>query len=724
MRWLIHPICLLAVLTGGVASAQQKPSTTATELDAVTAVATRGEQTLFESSATVTIIDTKDLERRNVESMRDAVRLEPGVDVGNQNGRTGQTGYTIRGVGDNRVRIQIDGVKVPDMPETFVGGAALYSRDFVDFDSLKRIEIVRGPASALYGSDALGGVVAYVTKDPKDYLDIVGKDWYTGIKFGYDSTDRSFMETGAVAGRLGMIEASLQFTRRDGNETQPQGHIYDYRPAYNPITYDSENYLGKLVVNISPEDKLKLTAEYLTRQLDTDIQTDIALPTVRSSRGDDNVQRYRFSAEYNRDAPFFFVDNLMTRTYATRVDRSELTDQDRFSAGAFRLRHSDFDYVQTIGGYELQMKTGADTGPLAHMMTYGLDNDWTWTSRPRERFEKNRTTGVITTTVAGEQFPNKNFPDTSVYQIGGYIQDEMKWQRLTVTPAVRVSYYHLYPNPDREFANSNTGNFKLAEVEQTSITPKLGATYKVDDNYLAFTQYARGLRNPPYDEANFGFRNAAQGYEILPAYNLKPEQADNIEGGLRGRYTDGSSFAVSGFYNFYRNFIEQQQVGISNTGLLQFQAKNVRSVAIYGIEGKGEWRFLPEWALVGSAAFARGTNEDRDRPIDTVAPLTIVGGIKYDDPDGWGGKLTTKKVWEHDRVSDPTYFRAPGYTFLDLYGYYDLGTMFSLNAGVLNILDHHYWNHLDVVGTAWNSATVERASAPGRTFFVSAAMRW
>ena len=50
---------------------------------------------------------------------------------------------------------------------------------------MKRVEIIRGPASALYGSDALGGVVSYVTKDPADYLKLVGKDWYMSTKGGF-----------------------------------------------------------------------------------------------------------------------------------------------------------------------------------------------------------------------------------------------------------------------------------------------------------------------------------------------------------------------------------------------------------------------------------------------------------------------------------------------------------------------------------------------------------
>ena len=82
--------------------------------------------------------------------------------------RGGFTNYVIRGIGGNRVVIMSDGVRVPDFPGSNAG-AGNYTRDFVDLEIVKQVEIVRGPASALYGSDALGGVVAYTTKDPTDF---------------------------------------------------------------------------------------------------------------------------------------------------------------------------------------------------------------------------------------------------------------------------------------------------------------------------------------------------------------------------------------------------------------------------------------------------------------------------------------------------------------------------------------------------------------------------
>lgn len=732
---------LLLLLASGSALAQQTgtpgaqaPASTAkaTEMDAVTVTATRTETKVFEVPSVVSIFDQKDMERRNVESMRYLVRFEPGVEVGNQPSRFGQTGYTIRGLGENRVLMTVDGTLLPDMPGSFVGGPALYSRDFVDFETLKRVEIVRGPASALYGSDAMGGVVAYVTKDPRDYLDLVGKDWFVGIKGAYDSTDSSYSETLTKAGRLGLAEALVVYTRRDGSEVKPRGDILTNGAGWNPQRYEQNSILGKFDLNITPDDRLRFTGEFLERRIRTDVLSDLnfrATPTTSAfldSRADDQTERFRIAAEYTRNAPFFFIDSVLARAYVTQVSRDEDREAKRlpFGSNQIRLQISDFDYRQMIDGIEVQFTTGHQTGPLAHRWIYGTEVTYTASERPRDRYEVNLTTRAVTNVVSGETFPNKSFPDSAVLKTGAYVQDEMKWERLTVTPAVRFDWFSLYPNVDQSFLNTNLNRQQVTEVDSFSITPKVGATYKVDNSHLVYAQYAHGFRNPTYDDTNTAYRNNVQFYEILPNFAVKPEESDTIEGGFRARYNDGSSFSIGAFYNFFKDYIEFQQVGVTPQGLLQFQSRNVSSVHIFGIESKGEYQITPEWALLGAAAYARGTNFDTNRPLDTVAPLTFVAAARYDNADGWGAQLTGKKVFAHDRVSDPTYFRAPGYAIADVTGYYEMLPDMTFNAGVQNILDHKYWVSRDVVGVPNASTTVDRFSSPGRTFFVNATFRW
>ena len=158
LRALSLSAALPALLMPGLALGQT-PAAPVTQLDTLSVTGTRTEKPIGEETGTVTVIPEQELRRRGVHRPQDAVRYEPGVAVGNQPTRAGQGNYTIRGIGGNRVRVQVDGVKLPDFPASNPAS----TRDTVEFDSLKRLEILRGPGSALYGSDALGGVVAYVT---------------------------------------------------------------------------------------------------------------------------------------------------------------------------------------------------------------------------------------------------------------------------------------------------------------------------------------------------------------------------------------------------------------------------------------------------------------------------------------------------------------------------------------------------------------------------------
>ncbi|MGZ5860628.1 MAG: TonB-dependent receptor plug domain-containing protein, partial [Croceibacterium sp.] len=132
------------------------PSTTQpapTQLDAVTTAATRTRRPLDDVPATVSVITTEDINRENMQDARDLVRNEPGVTVGNNPFRAGFQNFLIRGIGGNRVLLMQDGMRMPDFPDSNMG-AGTYSREQPDLEDIKRVEIIRGPASALYGSDA------------------------------------------------------------------------------------------------------------------------------------------------------------------------------------------------------------------------------------------------------------------------------------------------------------------------------------------------------------------------------------------------------------------------------------------------------------------------------------------------------------------------------------------------------------------------------------------
>lgn len=696
-------------------------------LPTIVTTATRGPRPIEDVPATVSVIDREQLDRQNAVAPRDVTRYEPGVSMGNQPTRAGATNYVIRGIGDNRVRVQIDGVRVPDFPASNVG-AGTYTRDFVDLDTVKRIEIVRGPASALYGSDAMGGVVAYVTKDPSDYLTLE-KPYYAALKFGYNGADSSLNETVTAAARSGPTEALLSYTRRDGHEVVAHGGV-----DTNPQVFQQNALLARVVNHITAVDTVRLTGEYVARRTTTDVRTDLGAAqgvNVLSSNGRDTNQRGRLTADYVRDAPIGFMDRLEVRLNWSGLNRREYTDQYRATyTGRIipttpnRIRFSDFRFQQDIYSGEAQATTRRSFLGADHTFTYGLIVEQVETRRPRNRSEVSLVNGSVLTTVAGETFPNKNFPDTGTTNVGAYVQDEIVAGRVRVVPAIRLDYYRLRPHPDADFARSYaSGNAVLPRnMDEVAASPKLGAVYDLGSGLGLFGQYAHGFRAPPYDNANFGFVNRAFGYQILPNGDLKSETSNGVEIGLRGRFGRGG-FAASTFYNRYDDFIDTVVVN-SAGGLVTYQYQNISEVQIWGAEAKGDYEILPRVVLRGSVAWARGENVKTGAPLDSVDPVKLVGGIGWQSEGGLGLEAIVTHAWQHDRVSSSAYFKAPAYTLLDLTMQFAVNPNFMLNAGVYNVFNQKYFNSQDVIGVAAASATRDLYAQPGRYAAVNATIRW
>lgn len=714
----------------------------ATMLDAIAVFGDFGRRgiSVGETTAGTSVIDDRELEKRGVHRLQDLPRYEPGVAVGNSPARAGAGGFAIRGITRNRILMQIDGTRLPETPAS-AGPSAGYNRDTVDFDALKQIEIVRGPASALYGSDALGGVVTYVTKDPSDYLK-PGKDVFASLKGMYDSVDNSFSETATGAVRAGEFSLLGVYTRRDGDEYRSQDKTYR-----NPQDYDVNNGLAKLVWERGV-DRVALTGEYFNRDTSTTLKNDvgtagsyifsmapprIARTAVTDSVSDDEAKRWRITLDHAHNAPIGFIDGLEWRVYATGFERSE--DRTRTGrvtsststlaqAGQFIREETRNKSEQTIVGAALNMHSKTTLFGAPNHFSYGLSVDRIHTERMRDVTLTNAATGATAKSYNGDSYPSRTFPVSDTLMAAAYVQDEITLGALRLVPALRLDYYRMTPEIDAAYLASNPPT-QPSEIDKLALSPKFGVTYDLTKQYSLFGQYAHGFRAPPYDDANLGFSNPTYGYETLPNGQLKPESSDGFEAGLRGRYDDGSSFQVSAFYNRYTDFIAQKYIGRSSTGLMQYQAQNLSEVEIFGLEGKGEWRFQPGWRLFGAFAFARGFDKETDTHLDDVAPFTLSAGLGYDAPDDlWGAQVAATHVAAKDDVSDATYFKAPNYAVVDLAAYYNPTENLSLGAAVNNLFDQNYYNYINVTGLSATSNDRRRYLEAGRSFMVQATVKW
>ncbi|WP_413482025.1 TonB-dependent hemoglobin/transferrin/lactoferrin family receptor [Stenotrophomonas maltophilia] len=724
-------LCLavwMALPLSAHAAAAATAAPDAREFDRVQVTATRTERAVSDVAATVDVIDREQMDRHLVQDIKDLLRYEPGLSVSRSAARFGLGSIRIRGLDGNRVRVQTDGIA---MPTSFnIGSFSNANRNFTDLDTLKRVEIVRGPASSLYGSDALGGVVAFVTKDPADYLKD-GKDSYVGLKFGYDGEWKGLL--GGVTSAFGGEHWSgmVNINHRQGQETGNKGDVRSLdntRTAPNPQDRDGRSGLAKLVYAPSEDQRFRLTVEGNEDNTDTNVLSSIDHTTTTGMKARDTQNRTRVSFAHEMDAlDKGFADSLHWQLYTQHSETTQITDEDRANRSR---RHREFNFDQRVYGLQAQFNKAFSTGSVEHALTYGFEGAHTEIRQKRDGYQL-LANGQTSTTILPDAFPVRDFPISKTTELGLYAQDEMRMAngKLSLVPGVRVDRYELKPEVDSIFAEDNPG-VAVSKLTKTSVSPKLGMVYRFTDEWSLFAGYSHGFRSPPYNDVNLGFTNFAFGYTAIPNPDLKPETSDGMELGLRF-LSPAAYVSVSGYYNEYKDFIESQSlVGTNAQGLMVFQSRNIADARIYGAELKAGVDFgqispaLQGWALRSSVAWSRGDNKTEDTPLDSVDPLRGTVGLMY-DTDTWGVELAGTFVKRKDRVAAATVYRPAGYGVADLMAHWNFAPGATFNVGVFNLGDKRYIDWSNVGSTlSPTSRVLDRYTSPGRTLSASLAVSW
>lgn len=715
----IFGIISIAFLLPVITEAQEASSG---RLEELTVNATRQPRTIENIAGTVSLISMEDIEKEMVDDLDDIARFQPGVSM-NKNARGGNQGFTIRGIGGNRVLNVIDGVRGTDI---YFG----YGKDSFEMDNLQSVQIVRGPASVLYGADAMGGAVIFTTKTARDYVNSDSGSYFNVRSMASDADDQ--YKTGATAafqnGDVGLI---AQFTQRNWNEHEVNGS-----GKVNPQDGNSDGILLKGFWDISDNQRLSISLESVEQEADFILESDLGR-SVSSSLGYDQTERERIGFEYvlERDSGLF--DDLQILFNVQDTDASQRTIQNRTSfsfvnprnprsfGGAAAIRDTMFEFDQETTALNVNLRKSLSSGSLTHSFAYGFNFDETDTERPRDRFDRNVATGTVSREISAfpmapaEVFPNKSFPDTTTKRWGIYLQDEIQISDsgLTIIPGVRYDRYDMEANVDALLDGTNLVagfGYPVEDFDDGEVSLSLGALYDLDDTYSLFGQYAEGYRAPNFNEANQAFVNLGFGYAVLPNPEIDAESSDSVELGIRADY-ENAFLSLSVFSNNYEDFISSNFIGREGEISL-YQNQNIQDVEIQGAELLSYFYFNNEWRVRASVAYARGDNETDDVPIDTVDPLTVVAGLRYDNANGnWGGELLVTAVDKKDRVSSDSVVQPDNYTIVDLIADWELGDSLSLRLGVFNLFDEEYahWQNIQGLNAVSSADTIANAYQPG-----------
>ncbi|MCY4156194.1 MAG: TonB-dependent hemoglobin/transferrin/lactoferrin family receptor [Gammaproteobacteria bacterium] len=702
---------LMPALAPAQASVQQTESN---ELETITVVATRTERALEELAATVSVKTAEEMERELAQDIADLVRFEPGVSVGGTGSRFGLNGFNIRGIGGNRVLTLVDGVRVA---EEFSFGPFLSARrDFVDIDSLSRVEIARGPISSLYGSDALGGVVALSTKQPADYLDR-GDSFSGSFKGSYSGADEGVAGTISLAGGSGPVSGLLVYTRRDGHATDNAGAADGFGPTRelpDPQSISNENLTAKLVLAPSDRHKFTVSGDIFSNDSDTRILSDYETvtfgTTVNKRDANDSRDRTRWSLGYRYSGQLPVADTAQVTVYQQDSETVQRTAEDRATrARAFHTRRRDSYHEQEIRGAWIQLDKSLDFGGVDHFLTYGADYYVTENASLRDGGTVDASGAPVRERFS---YPTRDFPITEVAQAALFAQDEIAFMGgdLLISPGIRWDRFEAEAMADAVYLNGNPGSATPENYEDSQFTAKLGAVYSIADSLSVYGRYSEGFRAPPYDDVNVGFTNFLGGYKTIASPGLESERSEGLEIGLRFKAARGYA-EIAVFRNDYENFIESLALapqflrtgGVDPAdGLRTFQSVNRDRVEIQGWEIRGSLALGPRWSLRAAAAGASGEDLGNGEPLNGIEPLNVVLGLGYAAPgDRWGADLVwtlvERKDAENIDSNDPRPETA-GYGILDLMAYARFGERVQLSAGLFNLADKAYVRWADTGG--------------------------
>lgn len=460
---------------------------------------TRTEKPFSHVTGSVHVITRDQLEKRQFPYLREVLRDVPGLTIVQTGSRGGTTSLFTRGGQSNYTMVLIDGVKVND-----AGGGFEFAN--LTTDNVERIEVVKGPQSALYGSDAIGGVINIITRKGSGPTKLVG-EVMGGLGRGIGSDMATHQERVGVSGASDRVDYSAEWTR------------FDHAGMFGLNNRFLNNvFSGNFGLRASDKLQFRSTFRYTDSQFKfpTDFVSGVGYPPVDPNQGQERTLiSFGNSATYQATS---WWDHVLQWSHM----------ESRFKFFDFRDPiPTDFGSSQTDGTQRRDMldyhtnfrvNNGMWRGTAA---TFGVEYQ-------EERLSQSNVAFTSTST------------NLSRRNMGYYAQLQAVYaERFFITPGIRVEENEFFG----EFVNPKISGAYIHKETGTKIRASLG----------------RGIRAPSFNEL-IGFPN----FGIPGNFNLKPEKATSWEVGLDQEILGKDLTAsVTWFHNEFTNLI------VLNTGVNQ-----------------------------------------------------------------------------------------------------------------------------------------------------------
>lgn len=576
--------------------------------------ATRSPVSVFDTPNLGTIISQRDLIERQPTDMVQALQNEVGVLM--QQTARGQASPFVRGLTGQQVLLLVDGVRLNNA--TYRAGTNQYF-NLIDPGQVERIEVMRGPGSVLWGSDAIGGVINVVTRSPD--------------RQRCDYTGAGFIE------RFGTADTS-SYTRGNVEGWFSRGGLFGGGSYLNVNDLDTGGELGRQPFTSYQQHAADLKFQ---RMVGDDALLTVAVQHFRQNNlpRSDRFAPFVFGPPAGSPRPTFFDPQVrdlvyirfegLARseffdTYSSTVSYSFNREFVREERSSTRVDVGQFE--DDMIGYTLALAKDLDVfGRLVYGVDFYHDEVGAWRNR------LNPATGAVTP-------DNPQFPDGSRYDRAGAFA---RWEaellpRLTGTAGVR------YENDEAAGTiNQVRGTPTPFDRSYHDWVATAGLVFELNPMLHLVGNYSEGYRPPNLDDLtadNPVLQNAAD----LPSLDVQPEHARTYEVGLK-LDTPRLRGQIFQFWtrlddNILRQAVDSQGNPVPNVigpygtvipGSSNFIRANF-DCYVYGTELLGEYLLHDGWSVYGNFWYTLGQDLDRDEPLSRIPPLQGTVGLRWRDP--------------------------------------------------------------------------------------------
>ena len=724
----------------------------------ITVTGTRTERAIKDVPSAITSYDYDEVNSLAPLSWRDLFKYDASISSQDfsrsDNSRTYATGdkgnINIRGVEGNRILTLIDGIPIPRFSYGRNGTYAASRLNYIDFSNLGNVEVLKGPGSSLYGSDAMGGVVSLRSLEPDDILE-EGQANTFEISSPYNSQNSSYQPSLKYAFRDKDISGIFAISAGSQAELNRKTD----RKYINDLDGDINSYYVKLIKS-NGNTNYDLTFENLNKD-STSIgssyyNTETSLNSQKDTR---ESERTRLSLGINYESQEDkFIDKFSAKIYSNSMENKSdyFTDSPASGRSAAKTENTKVDLSQEMLGGNLQFTNKFNTRGTDQKLTYGFEINHNDASRLRDEFENGVKDGSY-----------KSNPDSDILKMGFYIQDEIKFDRWEIIPGIRYDVNNIDSSADDQWYAS--GSSYLADKEDavgkpiskdySNWSPSIAAIYNVNNNLNFYGKYSKGFRAPSWEDLNSSRISLSPFFSYTTVGNpdLKEETSDNYEIGMKAR-TGNSDFGIATFLNDYKNFLDKSNAtgnvvfyqvtdpfNILNAtpGLgkaaIEYQTRNVFDVKIYGIETDYKYHFSERnkgLSFTASASLVKGENETDDENLDSVNPFTTVTTFDYLFPNNklsaslintYVGTPNPSKSYEATTESDN--FIPDSFITTDLILKYKPSERLIADLGIYNLFDKTYylWSDIRSNGLLGNDdKAYQRYAQPGTS--VKVGFKW